>query len=402
MKRVLVYHSYFSSWIGGGGFLPLLFIAELQKTCEVTLAVRDLSNVDVAAKLNGIPIDFSRLKMVRVMPENRFLRKLDLNLRVFRTWKLKRLAKDADICISTANVVDFGKPGHHFIVFMNFWDSAFLDYIRHTPPKKGIAAFKRKIRSFLAERILWPLLSVRQTRKVLSDPREHIYPNSHYVDSVMRGFYGPFTGTIFYPPTMFEFKMKDVKRNPLQVNYIGRISHEKKIEDIIDIVESARNSSGLDVVLLIAGHLEDTPYAERIKQVAMEKPWIQLVGHVVGETKEKFLLSGTYAVHAERDETFGIAITEYLKAGCIPVVPDEGGTVEIVDSPALTYHTNEEAASILTKLLQEEDFRKTQQMHCAKRAEQFTRDAYLKHQHQVLESIFDEAKCPHENNRAFS
>ena len=390
MKRVLVYHSYFSSWNGGGGLLPLSLIAELQKTCEVTLALRDLSNVDVMAKMNGIPIDFSKLKLVRVMPEKRFLRDIDHNLRVFRTWKLKRLAKDADVCISTANPVDFGKPGHHFIVFMNFWDSAFSDYLKHIPPPKGIASFKRKIRSLLAEKILRPFLGIRTTRKLLSDPREHTYPNSQYVDSVMRGFYGPFTGTVFYPPTTFEVKLKDVKRNPLQVNYVGRISKEKRIEDIISIVELARTSSGLDLTLHIAGQMEDTPYAERIKQIAMGKSWIRLVGHVYGEEKERFLLSGTYAVHTRRDEEFGIAITEYLKAGCVPIIPDEGGPVEILESPALAYHTNEDAATILVKLLQDEAFRKTQLAHCAERAKAFTMDAYLENQHRILEKILSE------------
>ncbi len=392
MKRVLIYYTFFASWNGGAAFLPLLFIAELQKTCEVTLALNDLSNVENAAEMTGIPVDFSTLKVVQVTPKNDFLRKLDTKFRFYKIWKMKRLAKNADICICTANMIDFGKPGYHFVALLrSFWDSSFTDYTRHIPSPKGFDACKRMIRSFLAETILRPLLGVRSTRKILADPREHIYPNSQYVDSVMRGFYGPFTGAVFYPPTTFEVKLKDVKRNPLQVNYIGRISKEKCIEDIIHIVELARASSGSDLILLIAGQMENSPYVERMKQIAEEKEWIRFVGHVYGETKERFLLSGTYAVHAERDETFGIAITEYLKAGCIPIVPDEGGTVEIVDSPALTYHTNEDAATILVKLLQNEDFRKEQLAHCEERAGAFTMAAYLERQHMILERIFAEA-----------
>ena len=392
MKRILIYHNFFTAWNGGGAFLPLLFIAELQKTCEVTLALNDISDVKTAAELAGIPVDFSKLKLVRVMPTKGILRKIDLNLRVFRIWKLKHLAKQADVCICTVNMIDFGKPAHHFVCRMSsFWDKAFSDYIGHKSPPKGLAFCKRTILTFLAETVLRPLLGVRSTRKILADPREHIYPNSQYVDSLMRMFYGSFTGKVFYPPTTFEFNLKDVKHNPLQVNYIGRISKEKRIEDLIDIVEQARKLSGLDITLRLAGQIENTPYAQGMKRSEQEKPWIQFIGDVHGEEKERFLLSGTYAVHARRDEEFGISITEYLKAGCIAIVPDEGGTVEIVDSPALTYHTNEEAAAILTKLLQDDAFRKEQLMQCEKRAKLFTMDAYFKNQHRILEKILTEA-----------
>ena len=388
MKRVLIYYGFFHSSVGGGSFLPLLFISELQKTCEVTLALNIATGVEDAAKRSGISIDFSRLKVAGLLPGNPLLRKLDTILPFYRTAQLKKLAKEADVCISTRNMFDFGKPAHHFVLlFKTFGDNAFIGHCRHVPPPKGFAKFKRNIRTALAESILRPLLGIRSTRKIIADPKEHIYPTSRYVDSVMRDFYGPFNGTVFYPPTIFEPKLKDVKREPLQVNYIGRISGEKRIEDIIRIMELARDSTGMDLALLIAGQMENTPYAEMLKRISAEKKWVRFIGQVLGEDKERFLLSGTYAIHAERDETFGISITEYLKAGCIPVVPDEGGVVEIVDSPALTYRAIEDAAAILTKLLQDDGFRNEQLAHCAERAKVFSMQAYLENQHKVLNAI---------------
>ena len=61
MKRVLIYYKVFHSWVGGGRFLPLLFIAELQKTCEITLALDTMSDVANGAKLAGIPLDASKI-----------------------------------------------------------------------------------------------------------------------------------------------------------------------------------------------------------------------------------------------------------------------------------------------------------------------------------------------------
>lgn len=305
----------------------------------------------------------------------------------------EKLARNADVCISTANMIDFGKLAHHFVYLLRlFGDNAFTDYVSHAPPKNGFSHLKQIIRTFLGETVLRPLLGIRSTRRILSDPREHIYPTSLYVDKVMREFYGPFNSTIFYPPTSFEVKLGPVDRDPLQVVYLGRIFPEKRIDHIIDIVERARRISGKDLTLRIAGHLKETAFVEKLKQTASEKTWVQLVGPLYGEDKERFLLSGTYAIHAERDETFGISITEYLKAGCIPLVPDEGGTVEIVDSPALTYHTNEEAAQTLVRLLTDEAFREEKRAHCADRARRFSMQIYMENQHKILDSILAEAE----------
>ena len=42
MKNILLYYN-FSYPLGGGDYLPLTFAAELQKNCQVTLAVDSLA-----------------------------------------------------------------------------------------------------------------------------------------------------------------------------------------------------------------------------------------------------------------------------------------------------------------------------------------------------------------------
>jgi len=388
MKRVLIYYMDFHSSIGGGEYLSLLLIAELQKTCEVTLALNWESDVAKAAEMAGIPVDMAALKVVLVKPESEFLRRIDAILPFYRTRQLKKLAKKADVCISTANLFDFGKPAHHFVYLLRLMgDNAFIDYYNHVPPLKGAARFKRKARTFLAETILRPLLGMRSTRKILADPREHIYPPSQYVDSIMRSFYGPFNSTVFYPPTAFEAGETVVPRDPLRINYLGRVTPEKRVDEIVEIVARARELSGQPLTLYLAGHLDETPFIEKLRRTAAGNPWLHLPGPVYGEEKTRFLLSGAYAIHAERDEAFGISITEYLKAGLIPIVPDEGGTVEIVDAPELTYHTPEDAAQILTRLLRDESFREGLLRHCGERAKLFSAQAYMESQRRTLEKI---------------
>ena len=395
MKKVLIYFTQFARELGGSEYMPLLFLAELQKTCEVTLALNWPSDVENAARLCGVPLDTARLNVVLVKPRSAFLCKLDSILPFYRTRQLKKLAKNADVCISTVNMFDFGKPAHHFIYFMRmFGDNAFNDFFLHRPPLTGVPLLKRKLRTLLAENILRPLLRIRSTRKLLRDPREHIYPTSFYVEETMRAFYGSFTGTVFYPPTIFEFHAGKVPRDPLRVNCLGRISPDKKIDEIFRIVREARRITGLDVTLHIGGLLDESPCSDALRKIAGENPWVRLHGAVYREEKEAFLLSGTYAVHAERDEAFGISVTEYLKAGNIALVPDEGGTREIVNTPALTWHDEGEAAAILVKLLTEPSFREEQRKNCARRAEEFSRENYLRRQSRLLADIVSGTVSP--------
>ena len=71
---------------------------------------------------------------------------------------------------------------------------------------------------------------------------------------------------------------------------------------------------------------------------------------------------------------------------------DEGGTPEVVDNPALTYHDDNEAARILARLLTDEAFRNEHRQRCAERAKCFSLSGYLESQHHLLEHIVDEAR----------
>ena len=173
----------------------------------------------------------------------------------------------------------------------------------------------------------------------------------------------------------------------MRVICLGRISPQKHIKDIIDIVERSRALSGKDIKLTVAGPCGNGEYATRIKQIVEARAWITLVDGVFGRAKDDLLRSGRFAVHARRDEEFGIAVTEYLKAGLIPVVPDEGGSCEVVDRPELSYSTNEDAAAKLARLVSDSAFSEIMQRHCQSRALEFSRGKFEERQNAILEEI---------------
>ena len=387
MIKVLIYYN-FSYPLGGGDYLPLTFISELQNMSSVTLAVDSMAGLERALQCFNVHIDRSRINIVQLMPQGYAASRHTLVHSFIRNVRLKKLAKDADICISAANIIDFGRPAHHFINFLVGVDEKFRFIAKHVNPPRATVA--QQFKHFLSETIFRTFLNMRSKQKIIRDPREHIYLPSVYVQKLMTDFYGSFPSRIFYPPTVFDPWFDNVARDPLRVIYLGRITPEKKLPDICEIVEKARALSGRDLKLIIAGpHDKELMIVKDILSHLSSSPWISMSDGVFGETKNKLLQSGTYAVHARRDEEFGISITEYLKAGLIPIVPDEGGACEVVDNRELVFHTNEEAATILVKLLNDPDFRESQRRLCADRAKVFTQEAYLERQRELLKDIVE-------------
>ena len=392
--KILIYHKVLSSLLGGGTFQPLMFIARLQQYGEVTVALNEGADMAAVSKMAEVPIDVAALKVVRLDPEGGFASKREWLAALLRARKLKALAKDADVCISTANIVDFGKPAHHFVYLLSqFGGAAFYDYLMGRGRGFGARRMLRRVQTALYEGVVKPLFGVRPLRRIVADPRERIYPTSAYVEGILRGYFGPFNSTVFYPPTLFEFTATDVPRDPLLAIYVGRIFPPKRITDLIDIVEKARAASGKDLKFRIAGVLAPIPYTDLLKRLAAERPWLELVGPVYGKDKERFMLSATYALHAERDEAFGIAISEYVKAGCIPIIPDVGGPTEVVDDKALEFRTVDEAANTLVRLVGDDAFREECRRHCAERATHFTRAAYEERQQAVVREMCGQPSC---------
>lgn len=386
--KILIYHKVLSSLLGGGTFQPLMFIAKLQRYGEVTVALNEGADMAAVSKMAGVPIDVAALKVVRLDPEGGFASKREWLAALLRMRRLKALAKDADLCISTANVMDFGKSAHHFVYLLSqFGGAAFYDYLMGRGGGLGPRRILRRAQTALYENVMKPLFGVRPLAKIITDPRERIYPTSRYVEGILRGYFGPFNSTVLYPPTVFEFGDASVPRDPLLAIYVGRIFPPKRITELVAIVDKARELTGKDLKLRIAGVLAPIPYTGLLKKLASERPWMELVGPVYGKDKERFMLSATYALHAERDEAFGIAIAEYVKAGCIPIVPDEGGPKEIVDDKALEFRTVDEAANTLARLVEDAAFREERRKHCQGRAAQFTYAAYESRQQAVVDEM---------------
>jgi glycosyltransferase involved in cell wall biosynthesis len=116
--------------------------------------------------------------------------------------------------------------------------------------------------------------------------------------------------------------------------YAGRISPEKNIGLLLNVMRELAGDQDRDYRLLIAGA---GPQAERLEEQANEMfpgKMIQL-GHLDKDTLSNYYANADVFIHPNPKEPFGIAPLEAMASGAPAVAPNSGGI--------LSYATNENA-----------------------------------------------------------
>lgn len=249
-----------------------------------------------------------------------------------------------DVLISAYNIGDFGRPGIHFLADFS-WDEELRRSLDPAPRgARGLVHLNRPLRlGYLA------FADAVAGRR----PRAHfgaglVIANSQWSREVLMRRHA-IESRVLYPPVgapdSSALKMR-------RFVCIGRISPEKRIERIVEIMKAVR-SRGHDVELHIVGDTRETPYAQGIEQLCMrEAGWIVMHGRLAGARKYQLLAESAFGIHACAKEAFGIGVAEMAAAGCVPFVPTAGGPAEIVEhNPSLTYDSVEDAVAKIDAIL---------------------------------------------------
>lgn len=390
MKTALVYFTEISrnvGHIGGSEMLFFLIIQELQRRgYVVTVALQSEGDVVAGSRDYGVLVDAAALKVVNLSKCGRFLSLLDRHLKFIWQYRLRRLGPKYDVCISCANVVDFGRLGVYFIYMLTL-DEAFKEHFW-----RENTSLARRIRLWCVcarDAVVKAMCGVRSIARIVRDRREVVLPNSDFVRHCIDEYYGSRVHDAFYPPTVFE--PSHIERvaceNCNDIACIGRLAPEKRISALIDIVRKARERSGIDFRLRFAGNCPDDDNGRKIKSLAEKYGWVKLEGSLFGVEKESFLSSCNFAIHGCKVEAFGISITEYLKAGLVPIVPKEGGSSEVVGFDELEYDNDDDAVDMLIKLATDKSFYDECLNHCILRGKEFSAGAYMHRQSELLDEL---------------
>ena len=318
----------------------------------------------------------------------------DFNLRVVRT-TLVRLAQlwptplqvlrdniltqqarwvaDRYDLVMTANYEDdLGRPGIQYVHFPRAW------YQRKSTSGN---VWSRLIGAYYA-------LSARLTGFCAARVRQNLtLVNSDYTGRIYRALYGV-EPTTLWPPALSSFP--EVAWNQRKDGFvcIGRISPEKRIERMIDIVARVRQA-GAATHLHIAGTPQHSAYTESIRRrVRASGDWVFLHENLPRVQLNSLLANHRYGIHAMEDEPFGMAVAEMVAAGCIPFVPAGGGQVEIVDrDERLVYGSVEEAVNKIIRTINDPQNQAVIRAFLATRKDLFSTGHFVQRVREVVEQF---------------
>lgn len=190
------------------------------------------------------------------------------------------------------------------------------------------------------------------------EANEAIAANKTLVNSAWTGrrfeqWYGA-PAHVLYPPVPIDREPLPWAGRSDSFACVGRMSPEKNVEGVIDILAEVRRR-GHPVSLLICGQRQVPAYERRILALASEhRDWITIALDVPRAELIERVARCRFGIHGMVGEHFGIAVAEMVRLGCVCFAPEDGGPAEILGGePALLYASPRDAVEKICRLLED-------------------------------------------------
>jgi glycosyltransferase involved in cell wall biosynthesis len=350
---------------GGGNLVAAWMLEALRDEHALHLVAWRPPDLDACNRFYGTslrPFDF---ELELVPAAARWLaRPSPLPLALLRhAYLVRRSARQVprhDVLVTADNETDFGRRG--------------IQYVHY--PKLAMARPAVDLHWYHASRALLELYyrtCARLCRFSAERMRANLtLVNSDWIGGRVRALHGiePIT---LHPPVPGVFPAVPWEKRENGFVCIGRISPEKRIETMIDVVARVRARGG-DVRLHIVGTDDHGPYTRMIRgRVRENAAWVSLHEDLPRAELLRLVAHQRYGIHAMPDEHFGIAVAELVRGGCIVFVPNDGGPVEIVGrDDRLLYGSREEAVEKILATLGDADRQASLRARLAGRADLFS------------------------------
>lgn len=365
-KKIAIIHPQLN--VGGGSEACALWIAEaLKQEYNVSLIASGEINLGRLNEFYGTNLSENEIDAIEIPISRLFKNKFD----ALRTYKLarfcKKIAPKFDVMISTYNfLMDFGKPGVQLIADLSFDDELRRTYdIEPGKPRKWL--YKK---SFMRECYL-KLAEILAGASRDDWKKNIIISNSLWTQKIIKDFYGV-ESDVIYPPAVGKFLDVPWASRENGFLYLGRISPEKQIEKIIEILAEVRKNN-FDVHLHIVGGAKDPIYEKLIKDLCEKnKTWCFMEGIMHGQEKLDFIAKHRFGISARSNEPFGIAVAEMVKVGCIVFVPDGGGQTEIVGQSSLIYKDAPDAIEKIEIIINNKELQDDLRQNLSKNSQKFS------------------------------
>lgn len=159
---------------------------------------------------------------------------------------------------------------------------------------------------------------------------------------------GP-TATVYPPVSPRKIDLTE-SRSSNRIVAVGRLVANKRHREAISIVEAAARRTKCDLSLTIVGRGEGR-YVRELAQFAQQSGVATVIPNASDRQLDETMSRARFGLHTYQSEHFGIAIAEMILAGCIPVVHDDGGAVELIPDPRCRFRSDEQAVECVESLV---------------------------------------------------
>ncbi len=364
---------------GGGNGVAAWMLEALKGRHDVTAltwAPTDLARVD---RFYGTSLNDSRIGLESVSP---WLRRapdlVPLPLALLKSSVLARAARKRaasfDVVVAANNEMDFGFPAIQYVHYPCYQRPRPRSDLRwyHLPPALGVYYW-------LADHI--GRFSDRGIRGNLT------LANSDWTGRKFTARYGTATRTL-YPPVVEVPEGEPWEKRIDGFLCVGRISPEKELDRVIDIVARLRDRFPVLSLCLVGtpGPLRYTRHIRR--RIRDAGSWASLREDLSRKDLSRLMGGYRYGLHGMSEEHFGMAPAELVAAGCIVFVPRGGGQVEIVGSDArLTFADADEAVERISTVLANEALQTELRASLAPRRAGFSTDHFMDEVRRIVEGF---------------
>jgi glycosyltransferase involved in cell wall biosynthesis len=380
--RVAVVHPHLVAG-GGSEACALWTLQALQDESRLTLVTMGRPDLEALNRKYGTTVDANKIegRFLRLPPGTR--KRFDA-LRGFPLSRYcRRHARDFDVMISAYNVMDFGVAGIQRIA-----DFSFDDALRRElhPGNGGAGGGFHK--ASLMRSLYLGLARALAGSSGDGWKRNLTVANSEWTRDLLRERFGV-ASDIVYPPVAGGFPAVPWNEREDGFVVIGRLVPEKGVLRVIEILSDVRREK--PVHLHIVGRRERTAYAREVEALCRRnRDWVHLEGEKYGPEKAEFLARHKYGMSGCRNEAFGIAVAEMVKAGSLVWVPDGGGQKEIVAHPGLVYSGRDHAVSLILAALGEPAAEAALRYHLEARADLFSSGRFAEEMRAIVRGFLSE------------
>lgn len=246
-----------------------------------------------------------------------------------------------DVVFGVCNETDYGRRGIQYIHYPSYLrPRPEADLRWYHQPRAALTAYY-----LLADRLAG--VSMARLKENLT------LVNSNWTGEHVRAFLGGNPRTL-YPPVADPGPGRPWAERAPHFLAVGRISPEKDYERVMRILGRVRSHIP-SIRLTIVGTWDrhTARYFDGLQSLARSLgDWIEFRQNVSRDELRDLMGSHRYGLHGMREEHFGMAPAEMVRAGAIVWVPNGGGQTEIVGhEPTLVFDSDQDAVRKISAVL---------------------------------------------------